>query len=72
MCVVGENACSPKDVGGPHGFALFLEIIGDCNHEQDEDMVRWIGGVFDLRGFDLNRLNRERNGTSKRKREHSQ
>jgi hypothetical protein len=46
-------------VGGPRGFALFLEIIGDRNHEQHEDMVRWIGGVFDLKGFDQNRLNRE-------------
>jgi len=24
-----------------------------------EDMVRWIGGVFDPTGFDLNRLNRD-------------
>ena len=27
-CVAGENACPPDDVGGPHGYALFLEIIG--------------------------------------------
>lgn len=25
VCVAGENACPPEDVGGPHGYALFLE-----------------------------------------------
>ena len=58
-CVAGENACPPDDVGGPHGYALFLEIIADRDHEQHEDMIRWIGGVFDPKGFDLNRLNRD-------------
>jgi hypothetical protein len=46
-------------VGGPHGYALFLEIIADRDHEQYEDMIRWIGGVFDSKGFDLNRPNRD-------------
>ena len=58
-CVAGENACPPDDVGGPNGYALFLEIIADRDHEHHEDMVRWIGGVFDPKGFDLNRLNRD-------------
>lgn len=58
-CVAGENACPPEDVGGPHGYALFLDILGDRRHEQHEDMVRWIGGVFDPKGFDLNRINRD-------------
>jgi hypothetical protein len=58
-CVAGENACPPDDIGGPHGYALFLEIIADRDHEQHEDMVRRIGGVFDPKGFDLNRLNRD-------------
>jgi hypothetical protein len=59
VCVAGENACPPEDVGGPHGYGLFLEILEDRHHEQHEDMVRWIGGVFDPKGFDLNRINRE-------------
>ena len=67
-CVGGANTCSPDDVGGPHGYALFLEIMGDRDHEQHEDMVRWIGGVFDPKGFDLNRLNREWSGAQKRRR----
>lgn len=59
ICLAGENACPPDDVGGPPGHALFLEILGDRKHEQHEDMVQWIGGVFDPKGFDLNRLNRD-------------
>jgi hypothetical protein len=59
MSLAGENSCPPDDVGGPHGYALFLEIIGDRDHEQHEDMVRWIGGVFDPKGFDMNRNNRD-------------
>jgi hypothetical protein len=59
VCVAGENACPPEDVGGPHGHAEFLEALDDRQHEQHEDMVRWIGGVFDPKGFDLNRVNRD-------------
>jgi hypothetical protein len=46
------------DVGGSGGYELFLEALADWEHEQHQDMVRWIGGVFGPKGFDLNRLNR--------------
>ncbi len=59
ICVAGENACPPEDVGGPHGYAEFLAIIGNRRHEQHDDLARWIGGVFDPKGFDLNRINRD-------------
>ncbi len=68
ICVAGENACPPEDVGGPHGYALFLEILGDRQHEQHGDMMRWIGGVFDPKGFDLNRINREWSGPERGRR----
>jgi hypothetical protein len=67
-CSAGENACPPEDVGGPHGYAQFLEILGDRNHEQHDDMIRWIGGVFDPNGFDLNRINRDWKGARARRR----
>lgn len=56
---------SNHDVGGPPGYALFLESLKDREHEQHDDMIRWIGGVFDPKGFDLNRLNREWRGAKK-------
>jgi hypothetical protein len=68
ICVAGENACPPEDVGGPHGYAEFLEILGDRQHERHDDMVRWIGGVFDPKGFDLNRINRDWKGAKRRRR----
>ena len=67
-CMAGENACPPEDIGGPHGYALLLAILGDRKHEQHEDMLRWIGGVFDPGGFDLNRLNRDWRGKKSRRR----
>lgn len=67
VCVAGENACPPEDVGGPHGYTLFLKILADRQHEQHEDMVHWIGGVFDPRGFDLNRINRDWKGPKRRR-----
>lgn len=66
ICLAGENACPPEDVGGPHGYAEFLEILGDRQHEQHHDTVRWTGGVFDPKGFDLNRINRDCKGVKRR------
>lgn len=68
VCLAGESACPPEDVGGPHGYALFLAILGDRKHEQHEEMMRWIGGVFDPKGFDLNRINRDFKGAKTRRR----
>ena len=68
VCLAGENACPPEDVGGPPGYALLLEVLADRGHEQHQDMVRWIGGVFDPKGFDLNRINRDFKGAKKRRR----
>ena len=68
VCVSGENSCPPEDVGGSQGYELFLEIIRDRHHEQYEDMMRWIGGVFNPKGFDLNRLNRDWKGAKSRRR----
>ena len=59
LCVAGENAGPPDDVGGPHSYSEFLAAISDRHHEQHKEYLRWIGGVFDPKGFDLNRVNRE-------------
>ncbi len=67
-CLAGENACPPDDVGGPHGYQMFLETIADAGHEDHGDLLRWIGGVFDPQGFDLNRLNRDWKGSKRRRR----
>jgi hypothetical protein len=68
-CIAGENACPPEDVGGTPGYERFLSIIHDLNDEEFADMLRWIGGAFDPKGFDLNRINRDWRMSKRRRRE---
>ena len=58
ICVAGERAYPPEDVGGPPGYQEFLDAVRDSGHEQHKEYLRWIGGVFDPEGFDLNSVNR--------------
>jgi hypothetical protein len=58
VCTAGERACPPEDVGGIHGYADFVASLTDRRHDAHEENLRWIGGVFDPAGFDLNAVNR--------------
>ena len=51
FCLDGANACPPEDVGGPPGYANFLEAIADPKHEEHADMLEWCGGSFDRAAF---------------------
>lgn len=55
ICLAGENAAPPEDVGGLPGYEEFRAALADPNHERHEELVNWIGGVFDPKAFDLNR-----------------
>lgn len=57
VCLAGENACPPEDVGGYPGYAEFLEALKDPAHEEHANMLRWIGGSFDPTAFDLAEVN---------------
>ena len=57
MCLAGQNACPPEDVGGGSGYMSFLEAIRDPMHEEHIAMWRWHGGPFDPAGFDVNAAN---------------
>ena len=59
MCVGGENACPPEDVGGPPGYQYFLEAITDPTHEEHADMLAWCGDGFDPTEFDIEIVNRK-------------
>ena len=56
-CVEGENACPPEDVGGPPGYADFLEAIADERHPEHHDMLEWVGASFDPTAFDPELIN---------------
>ncbi len=53
MCLEGEGACPPEDIGGICGYMEFLEIINDEKHPEYEETKEWLGsqnydGVFDI------------------------
>ena len=41
VLVSGEGDSPPEDVGGPGGFADFLEILSNPEHEEYEQLSRW-------------------------------
>lgn len=57
ICLAGERACPPEDVGGVGGYADFLEAIRDPHHEEHASYLNWVGGEFDREAFDLNQVN---------------
>ena len=58
ICVGGENACPPEDVGGAPGYEEFLRIIQDPTDPEHETMVDWYGGDFDPTDFDIDQASR--------------
>lgn len=67
ICVEGERACPPEDVGGLDGYNEYLKIIGDPKHEQHEEMLEW-RGKFDPALFDSNKVSKKlRRGMGKGK-----
>lgn len=52
LCLEGERACPPEDIGGIGGYEHFLEVIADPQHEEHADMREWVGGKFDAEKFD--------------------
>ena len=57
VCLEGNRACPPEDIGGVPGYEMFLEAIADPSHPEHEDMLEWIGGEFDPERFDLAEVN---------------
>ena len=44
VCIAGQNAGPPGDVGGVGGCAAFLEAIQNPEHDQRDAMWNWCGG----------------------------
>lgn len=57
VCVAGERACPPEDVGGVWGYAEFLKAIRNPKHAEHAHYLEWIGGTFDPEAFDLDAVN---------------
>jgi hypothetical protein len=51
VCLEGERACPPENVGGAYGFEEYLEAVADPNHEAYDDCLEW-NGTFEPDSFD--------------------
>lgn len=52
VCLEGERAGPPEDVGGPAGYRLFLDAFVDPSHPEHEAMRSWVVRRFDPAAFD--------------------
>ncbi|THB66700.1 MAG: plasmid pRiA4b ORF-3 family protein [Gammaproteobacteria bacterium] len=52
LCLEGERACPPEDVGGVPGYLEFCNALNDPSHEEHESYMEWCGGDFDSEEFD--------------------
>jgi hypothetical protein len=57
LCIAGERACPPEDVGGIYGYDDFLEAISDPKHENHADYKAW-AKKFDPAMFDVDKANK--------------
>jgi len=63
VCIGGENACPPEDVGGPPGYEEFLSALADPKHPEHRDLKKWIGGSFDPTAFSVDEVNERLSST---------
>jgi hypothetical protein len=60
--LMAKGRCPPEDVGGPWGYAKYLEAMADPKHGRHAEMVEWRGPDFDPNAVDeaaiQKRLNR--------------
>ena len=54
--IEATGRCPPEDVGGPLGYAEFLDAIHDPKHERHVELREWIGNDFDPNDADANAL----------------
>ena len=59
VCLEGERACPPKDVGGTSGYYELCEALKDPNNEEHENYIEWLGDVYDSEMFDEDIVNWE-------------
>ncbi len=48
-----SGRCPPEDVGGPWGYAEYLEAMANPKHERHAEMVAWRGPEFDPKVVDV-------------------
>ncbi len=56
VLIDAAGRCPPEDVGGPWGYAEFLDAIADPAHESHAEMKEWASETFDPRAVDVEAL----------------
>jgi len=68
VCVAGERACPPEDVGGLYGYYDLLEALQNAAIPGHERALEWVGDGFDPDAFDLDTVNRRLRQLASRRR----
>jgi len=56
VCLAGERACPPEDVGGIVGYENFISIINTPRHRERKELLTWVGGKYDPEKFDPKKI----------------
>ena len=57
LCIDGQQACPPENVGGYHGYLNFIEAMKDKEHPHHEMYARWRDSEpFDPNQFDPSKV----------------
>ena len=51
LCLEGQRACPPEDVGGSYGYQEYLEALANPKHERHKEFMEW-SGRFNPEKFD--------------------
>jgi hypothetical protein len=54
--IEASGRCPPEDVGGPWGYAEFLDAIDDPEHERHAEFKEWVAEDFDPNDVQTDRL----------------
>ena len=58
LCIGGERACPPEDIGGPGGYENFLDALGNPKHRDHAYMRDRVAEDFDPAVFDIDAVNK--------------
>ncbi len=57
LCTGGENASPPEDCGGFPGYMNIVDILGNPNHEEHDEMIEWLPEGYEPAFFPLETVN---------------
>jgi hypothetical protein len=64
--IEASGRCPPEDIGGPWGYAEYLEAIGNPKHERHAEFKEWLAEDFDPNFVDASWLAEKVNALAKR------